>query len=175
MLSEWPRAWDGDDAEKCVALKPEWAKAHLRHAGALSGLSAMLQLPVPHVTVLSKSDTIPDEATLESFLDQGSAALFVRDRNADRARMQERLMLSALARQRLIDTSSREDDRDEYTPASDPTAHLSSPMGPSAQTLSPLDSSSMPKRMTWNMEFSEMVETETVQKKKMLPPFVRPH
>ncbi|KAH8076214.1 GTP binding protein [Aureococcus anophagefferens] len=50
-------------------------------AGALAGLSAMLQLPVPHVTVLSKSDMIKSEEQLEKFLDEGSAALFVRERN----------------------------------------------------------------------------------------------
>jgi len=51
-------------------------------AGALAGLSAMLQLPVPHVTILSKSDTVADAEELEKFLDEGSAALFVKDRNA---------------------------------------------------------------------------------------------
>lgn len=50
-------------------------------AGALAGLSAMLQLPVPHVTVLSKSDMIKSEEQLEKFLDEGSAALFIRERN----------------------------------------------------------------------------------------------
>ena len=50
-------------------------------AAALAGLSAMLQLPVPHVTVLSKSDALGDEEKLEAFLDEGSAVLFVRNQN----------------------------------------------------------------------------------------------
>ena len=50
-------------------------------AAALAGLSAMLQLPVPHVTVLSKSDALGDEAKLEAFLEEGSAVLFVRNQN----------------------------------------------------------------------------------------------
>ena len=50
-------------------------------AGALAGLSAMLQLPVPNVTVLSKADMIKDDEELEKFLDEGSAALFVKERN----------------------------------------------------------------------------------------------
>ena len=50
-------------------------------SAALAGLSAMLQLPVPHVTVLSKSDALGDEAKLEAFLEEGSAVLFVRNQN----------------------------------------------------------------------------------------------
>ena len=40
-------------------------------AAALAGLSAMLQLPVPHVTVLSKSGALGGEAKLEAFLEEG--------------------------------------------------------------------------------------------------------
>jgi len=50
-------------------------------AAALAGLSAMLQLPVPHVTVLSKSDALGDEEKLEAFLNEGSAVLFVQNQN----------------------------------------------------------------------------------------------
>mmetsp|Transcript_12799 Transcript_12799/g.38119 ORF Transcript_12799/g.38119 Transcript_12799/m.38119 type:complete len:288 (+) Transcript_12799:305-1168(+) len=53
-------------------------------AGALAGLSAMLQLPIPHVTVLSKSDAIESEEKLEEFLNEGSAALFVENKHAER-------------------------------------------------------------------------------------------
>ena len=52
-------------------------------AGALAGLSAMLQLPVPHITVLSKADLIHSEEELEEFLEQGSASFFVRKRNEE--------------------------------------------------------------------------------------------
>ena len=53
-------------------------------AGALAGLSAMLQLPVPHVTVLSKADAVGGEEALEAFLEEGSSVQFVRNRNAER-------------------------------------------------------------------------------------------
>lgn len=45
-------------------------------AGALAGLSAMLTLPLPRVTILAKSD-LATQDDLDEFLDIGSAALFL--------------------------------------------------------------------------------------------------
>ncbi|KAJ1462200.1 GPN-loop GTPase [Pelagophyceae sp. CCMP2097] len=52
-------------------------------AGSLAGLSAMLTLPVPNITVLSKSDLV-NEDDLEEFLEVGSAAVFLNRCEADR-------------------------------------------------------------------------------------------
>lgn len=45
-------------------------------AGALAGLSAMLTLPLPRLTILAKSDLASQE-DIDEFLDIGSAALFL--------------------------------------------------------------------------------------------------
>ncbi|KAJ8599525.1 hypothetical protein CTAYLR_004030 [Chrysophaeum taylorii] len=45
-------------------------------AGALAGLSAMLQLPLPRLTVLSKTDLLAPDV-LEEFLEIGSATTFL--------------------------------------------------------------------------------------------------
>lgn len=45
-------------------------------AGSLAGLAAMLQLPAPRLTVLSKADLVPSPEALEDFLDLESTVVF---------------------------------------------------------------------------------------------------
>mmetsp|Transcript_10502 Transcript_10502/g.42458 ORF Transcript_10502/g.42458 Transcript_10502/m.42458 type:complete len:314 (-) Transcript_10502:636-1577(-) len=52
-------------------------------SATLAGLSAMLMLPVPRLTVLSKSDLVQPKEALETFLELGSSAVFL-DRCAAR-------------------------------------------------------------------------------------------
>lgn len=46
-------------------------------AGALAGLSAMLNIPLPRITILSKSDMVHPKEALDDFLDVGSASLYL--------------------------------------------------------------------------------------------------
>lgn len=46
-------------------------------AAALAGLSSMLNIPMPRITVLSKADLVEPKEALDDFLDMGSAALYL--------------------------------------------------------------------------------------------------
>lgn len=46
-------------------------------AGALAGLSAMLNIPLPRVTVLTKADLVQPKEALDEFLEMGSASLYL--------------------------------------------------------------------------------------------------
>lgn len=46
-------------------------------AGSLAGLAAMLQIPAPRLTVLSKSDLVPSTEALEDFLELQSTVTFL--------------------------------------------------------------------------------------------------
>uniref|UniRef100_A0A7S3K4J7 GPN-loop GTPase 3 n=1 Tax=Aureoumbra lagunensis TaxID=44058 RepID=A0A7S3K4J7_9STRA len=62
----------------CVYLMDATALADSNKfiSGSLAGLAAMLQLPAPRLTVLSKSDLVSQES-LEAFLDMGSSSVFL--------------------------------------------------------------------------------------------------
>lgn len=54
-------------------------------AGSLAGLAAMLQIPAPRITVLSKADLVPSPEALEDFMDlQSTVAFLERSEQIDR-------------------------------------------------------------------------------------------